>query len=247
MYPYCMKLSVLIPTYNYDCSRLVHQLQQQLPQDGEIIVGDDCSTDEEIIQRNNDVTSLPGCRIFRANQNLGRAAIRNALALDNDVIVVVDKEKLYQLEDSEDAPNHAVVVRGVQDENVSLFDPTLEDTDVKVSLSSFLDAWKESHNYMVRVLQSIEDYDPQPINLDDISLTDDLLELREAIAENAHEVWAAGRIKEGWTWGEERNDVERTHPCLMPYENLPESEKEYDRNSAFETLRLIIKLGFHIT
>ena len=89
-----MKLSVLIPTYNYDCSRLVHQLQQQLPQDGEIIVGDDCSTDEEIIQRNNDVTSLPGCRIFRASQNLGRAAIRNALAREakGDWLLFIDAD-----------------------------------------------------------------------------------------------------------------------------------------------------------
>ena len=172
--------------------------------------------------------------------------ISAALALDNDVIVVVDKEKLYQLEDNEDAPNHAVVVRGVQDENVSLFDPTLEDTDVKVSLSSFLDAWKESHNYMVRVLQSIEDYEPQPINLDDISLTDDLLELREAIAENAHDVWATARKKEGWTFGPERDDTNKKHPDLIPYSSLPDSEKEYDRLMALDTIKLVKKLGFEI-
>ena len=75
-----MKLSVLIPTYNYDCSRLVHQLLQQLPQDSEIIVGDDSSTDEEIIHKNSEAARLPGCRIFRPAHNLGRAAIRNALA-----------------------------------------------------------------------------------------------------------------------------------------------------------------------
>ena len=172
--------------------------------------------------------------------------ISAALALDNDVIVVVDKEKLYQLEDNEDAPNHAVVVRGVQDDNVSLFDPTLEDTDVKVSLSSFLDAWKESHNYMVRVLQSIEDYEPCPINLDDISLTDDLLELREAIAENAHDVWATARKKEGWTFGPERDDANKKHPDLIPYSSLPDSEKEYDRLMALDTIKLVKKLGFEI-
>ena len=172
--------------------------------------------------------------------------ISAALALDNDVIVVVDKEKLYQLEDNEDAPNHAVVVRGVQAENVSLFDPTLEDTDVKVSLSSFLDAWKESHNYMVRVLQSIEDYEPRPINLDDISLTDDLLELREAIAENAHDVWATARKKDGWTFGHERDDANKKHPDLIPYSSLPDSEKEYDRLMALDTIKLVKKLGFEI-
>ena len=172
--------------------------------------------------------------------------ISAALALDNDVIVVVDKEKLYQLEDNEDAPNHAVVVRGVQDESVSLFDPTLEDSDVKISLSSFWDAWKESHNYMVRVLQSIEDYEPQPINLDDISLTDDLLELREAIAENAHDVWATARKKEGGTFGPERDDSNKKHPDLVPYSSLPDNEKEYDRLMALDTIKLVKKLGFEI-
>lgn len=172
--------------------------------------------------------------------------ISTAIALDNDVIVVVDKEKLYQLEDNEDSPNHAVVVRGIQDDSVSLFDPTMQETDVKVSLSSFLDAWKESHNYMVRVLQSIEDYEPRPINLDDISLTDDLLELREAIAENAHDVWATARKKEGWTFGPERDDANKKHPDLIPYSSLPDSEKEYDRLMALDTIKLVKKLGFEI-
>ena len=172
--------------------------------------------------------------------------IRDALTFDNDVIVVVDKEKLYQLENNEDAPNHAVVVRGVQNESVSLFDPTLQETDVTVSLLSFLDAWKESHNYMVRVLQSIEDYEPQPINLDDVTLTDDLLELREAIAENAHDVWATARKKEGWTFGPERDDVRKKHPDLIPYSSLPDSEKEYDRLMALDTIKLVKKLGFEI-
>lgn len=151
--------------------------------------------------------------------------INDALALDNDVIV--DKEKLYQLEDNEDAPNHAVVVKGVQDEIVSLFDPTLQDTHVKVSLSSFLAVWKESHNYMVRVLQSIEDYEPHPINLDDILLTDDLLESRKAIAENAYDVWATARKKEGWTFGSERDDANKNiqtsfhiHHCQTARRNM---------------------------
>ena len=75
-----MKLSILVPTYNCDCSRLVHQLQQQLPQDSEIIVGDDCSTDRSIMLQNREATTLPGCRFFQSPYNIGRAAIRNALA-----------------------------------------------------------------------------------------------------------------------------------------------------------------------
>lgn len=75
-----MKLSVLIPTFNYNCTSLVRQLQVQLPAEGEIIVGDDCSTDADVVAKNGEIEALPGCRIFRANRNLGRAAIRNALA-----------------------------------------------------------------------------------------------------------------------------------------------------------------------
>ena len=75
-----MKLSVLIPTFNYDCSRLVGQLLLQLPEDGEVIVGDDCSTDAVIIEKLREIAALPRCHVFRPSQNLGRAAIRNALA-----------------------------------------------------------------------------------------------------------------------------------------------------------------------
>jgi len=172
--------------------------------------------------------------------------IMKALASDNDVIVVVDKEKLYDTKDEEDAPNHAVIVSGVDNGEVSILDPSQSEFEIKRPLSAFLNAWKESHNYMVRVLQCIEDYEPQPINLDDISLTDDLLELREAIAENAHDVWATARKKEGWTFGPERDDSNKKHPDLIPYSSLPDSEKEYDRLMAVDTIKLVKKLGFEI-
>lgn len=77
-------------------------------------------------------------------------------------------------------------------------------------------------------------------------LPEEFTELAEKIAKNVHEVWSTGRMKDGWTYGEERNDAERKHPCLVPYEELTESEKEYDRNTSQETLRLIMKLGFKI-
>ena len=80
LYLCAMKLSVLIPTYNYDCTGLVRQLLLQLPPEGELIVGDDCSTDSAINAKNREIEKLPGCRIFWANHNMGRAAIRNALA-----------------------------------------------------------------------------------------------------------------------------------------------------------------------
>ncbi|MCH5314756.1 MAG: Ryanodine receptor Ryr [Eubacterium sp.] len=89
-------------------------------------------------------------------------------------------------------------------------------------------------------------YNPKPIDTGDVVLSDDLLELTEKIAQNVHDVWAAGRIEQGWTYGEERNDAKKETPCLVPYSELPDNEKEYDRNTALETLKLIIKLGYKI-
>ena len=90
-------------------------------------------------------------------------------------------------------------------------------------------------------------YIPQPEQTDDISLSTELNDLVEAMAKNVHEVWAESRILQGWTYGPERNDVLKHHPCLIPYEELPETEKAYDRDTAVGTLKLICKLGFKIT
>lgn len=89
-------------------------------------------------------------------------------------------------------------------------------------------------------------YTPKPIDTSSIKLSDDLEELKEQIAKNVHDVWALQRINEGWTFGEKKNSDLRQTPLLVPYEELPESEKEYDRNTAYETLKLIIKLGYKI-
>ncbi|MCL2827870.1 MAG: RyR domain-containing protein [Oscillospiraceae bacterium] len=89
-------------------------------------------------------------------------------------------------------------------------------------------------------------YTPSPIDTNHIQLNDDILALSETLAKNTHEVWAAGRIAEGWVYGENRDDSLKHHPCLVPYEALPESEKEYDRATAIETLKVIMHLGFDI-
>ena len=90
-------------------------------------------------------------------------------------------------------------------------------------------------------------YTPKPENLDNIQLSEELNGLVEAMAKNVHEVWAQSRIEQGWTYGPERNDALKHHPCLVPYEDLPEVEKAYDRDTAVGTLKLICKLGFKIT
>ena len=89
-------------------------------------------------------------------------------------------------------------------------------------------------------------YVPNPMNTDPIHLSDDILKLSELLAKNAHDVWAKERIKQGWVYGTTRNDVTKEHPCLIPYEELPDSEKEYDRNTAMETLKVIMSLGYEI-
>lgn len=90
-------------------------------------------------------------------------------------------------------------------------------------------------------------YTPSPLDTTEISLPESLINLTEAMARNVHEVWAAGRIKEGWKYGEVRDDERKTHPCLVSYEELPDSEREYDRQTAIQTLKLIMKLDYQIT
>lgn len=173
--------------------------------------------------------------------------IRQALKKDNDVVVGVDREKLYAEEkDLEDLTNHAVVVTNVEDDTVTIFDSYKEPYISKIPVADFLNAWKESRQYMIQVLQSIDEYEPHPVKLENIMIDEDLEELQEAIAENAHEVWAEARIKEGWTYGPKRDDANKKHPDLIPYSALPDSEKEYDRLMALETIRLVKKLGFDI-
>lgn len=89
-------------------------------------------------------------------------------------------------------------------------------------------------------------YNPKPIDTSDINLPEELLALTERIAENVHDVWAVGRIEQSWSYGPVRDDAKKETPCLVPYSELPESEKEYDRNTATETLKLIIKMGYSI-
>ena len=89
-------------------------------------------------------------------------------------------------------------------------------------------------------------YTPNPIDTGSIELPKELLELTEKIAENVHENWSAGRIADGWTYGEKRDDAKKTTPCLVPYSELTETEKEYDRNTALQTLKMIVALGYKI-
>ncbi|TNF26174.1 MAG: DUF4071 domain-containing protein [Deltaproteobacteria bacterium] len=90
------------------------------------------------------------------------------------------------------------------------------------------------------------EYRPKPIDTERVKLSEDMIELTEYLAENTHEIWSQQRMSEGWIFGEERDDKKKHHPCLVPYEDLPEVEKDYDRNTALGAIKLILSLGYNI-
>ncbi len=92
-----------------------------------------------------------------------------------------------------------------------------------------------------------KNYVPMPIDTSDVDLSEELNGLIEKMAKNVHEVWAQNRMEQGWTYGVERSDSLKQHPCLIPYDELPDEEKAYDRDTALSTLKLICKLGFKIS
>jgi len=74
----------------------------------------------------------------------------------------------------------------------------------------------------------------------------DSIEIIENISEQVHKVWMSNRIKEGWTYGPERNDSLKQTPCIVPYNDLPEIEKDYDRNTVKTTINALYELGYNI-
>ncbi len=93
----------------------------------------------------------------------------------------------------------------------------------------------------------MSDYTPRPIDTSYVTLPPDLDALLEYLARNVHEVWAQLRLEQGWVYGPTRDDERKEHPCLVPYEDLPESEKDFDRGTTAETLKAILALGFRIS
>lgn len=166
--------------------------------------------------------------------------IKNALSGGKHVIAVVDTT-------GDGKPNHSVVVTSLQANTISIFDPdTLTETDT-LSVFDFEKQWATSHCYMTIVSDAaIDEYDPHPIDLADVTLDPEMNELREAIAENAHEVWAAARKSQGWSYGPARNDVLKQTPDMVPYSRLTDQEKQYDRDMAENTIKLLKKLGWEI-
>lgn len=171
--------------------------------------------------------------------------LEKAVDSGKQVIAVIDKNVIDNVMDSESPSYHAIYVTCVENGDVEYLDlDTL--SDVGIDNMVFKKAWKSSGNYMVSASDNANGYNPQPISVEDIDLDSNLEDLTEAIAENAHDIWARARMDEGWIYGPVRNDELKQHPDLVPYSQLPDSEKEYDRLMAMNTLRLVRRLGFDI-
>ena len=181
--------------------------------------------------------------------------IIRAVANGEMVIAAIDNTELSQsVEEARKndlqngkTPNHAVVIQSVDLENrtITILNPGHPALSHTYPWDIFQNAWDDSVHYIV-ILSNQTNYDPHPLNLDDVPIEPELLELREAIAENAHEVWAKTRKDQGWSYGPERDDTKKLHPDMLPYNLLPESEKEYDRLMAINTIKLVKKLGWDL-
>lgn len=129
---------------------------------------------------------------------------------------------------------------------VDLYVPKSNDIQT-FPIATFVEAWEATGGLCTTAFPpDAQTYHPKLIDLKHVDLPEGFNELREAIAENAHDMWAMERQSEGWTYGLKRDDSKLETPDMVPYGNLPESEKEYDRIMAEDTLRLLIALGYKI-
>lgn len=179
--------------------------------------------------------------------------ILRALEKNQVVIAVVDGGELFgdpEWESMEDAiigeiPDHAVVVTALDNDSITILDPfTSQDADT-YPLPQFLDAWADSSRNLVLISDG-DDYEPHPIDLSGIGIPEDLQDLCEALAENAHEIWAGDRMREGWTYGPVRDESQRRDPDMLPYSRLSDSRKRYGREQMMNLLRLLEKLGWDL-
>ncbi len=90
------------------------------------------------------------------------------------------------------------------------------------------------------------EYRAHPADTAGVVVEPSLAALAETLAKNTHEVWATQRVAEGCRYGPCRDEERMEHPGLLPYDDLPDSEMEYDRSTALETLRLNLSLGYRI-
>ena len=180
--------------------------------------------------------------------------IIKALKYGDVVIAVIDSTELsLEPEESErrdelegERPNHAVIVKAVDvEENyITLLNPGISNDLLYYPLDVFIGAWNDSANYLI--ISNRRHYKPHPLNMSDVALEKEIMELREAFAENVHEVWAQEQKEDGWTYGARRDDAEKTDPNLLPYDLLPDKVKETYRKMAIESIKLLKKIGWSL-
>lgn len=170
--------------------------------------------------------------------------VYNALRKGGVVIPVVDASLLGEYNVIMTA---TVVIRANQiTDMVDLYVPKSNDIQ-KFPIATFVEAWETTGGICITAFPADDKtYNPKLIDLEHIELPDGYDELREAIAENAHDRWALERQSEGWTYGPKRDDSKLETPDMVPYAQLPESEKQYDRIMAENTLKLLTSLGYKI-
>lgn len=173
--------------------------------------------------------------------------LKSELTSENVVIAALDSRLLRTPTSQLDfSPNHVVVVERIVGDSVILSDSASDDNTDTHPVQRFCQAWQAS-SYCLVVVSNSSNYIPHPIKLADVAIDGELIELREAMAENNHELWAEGRRKEGWTYGPVRNQEAMQTPCMVPYNKLPEAEKEYDRQMAEGIIKLLLKLGWKLS
>lgn len=129
---------------------------------------------------------------------------------------------------------------------VDLYVPKSNDIQT-FPIAAFVEAWDATGGICTTAFPAdAQTYRPKFIDLEHVALPEGFDELREAIAENAHDRWALERQSEGWTYGPKRDDSKLETPDMVPYAQLPESEKQYDRLMAEDTLKLLTALGYKI-
>lgn len=129
---------------------------------------------------------------------------------------------------------------------VSLYVPKSDDIQT-FPIATFVEAWEATGGICITAFPpDAQTYHPKLLDLKHIVLPEGIEDLREAIAENAHDIWALERQSEGWTYGPKRDDTKLETPDMLPYSQLPESEKQYDRLMAEDTLKLLTALGYKI-
>lgn len=185
------------------------------------------------------------CNVEDIQESLLAGHIVLAAVDSNELLGNYSEEKQKDVSEGE-TPNHVIIIDSVSEDTIIITDSATPQQHDIYPLPQFLDAWEDSSRYLI-IISDGEEYEPHPVDVSDVEISDDLIELREAIAENAHEVWAFNRKREGWKYGPVCDDAKKLHPDMVAYNRLPESEKVYDREMAMNTIKLLKKMGWKHT